>query len=226
MSKHEGMAKVVEGHKHFSKNVYPDHRELFDNLKDKQTPQVLFITCSDSRIDPALITQTHPGDLFVCRNIGNIVPAHGETGGGGGVAAVLEYAVLALKVKHIIVCGHSDCGAMKALKTPDSPALAAMPSVQGWLRNAEPAVGMARSGHSNPTGDNLTKALIQENVRLQLQHLRTHRVVASGVAEGSLQVHGWVYDIGGGSVAALDEAGREFHPLSAANVARETAGRT
>ncbi len=211
MSTHKGIAKVVEGHKHFSKKVYSDHRELFDSLKDKQTPEVLFITCSDSRIDPALITQTHPGDLFVCRNIGNIVPAYGTT---DGIAAVLEYAILALKVKHIIVCGHSDCGAMKALKAPDSPALAAMPSVTSWLRHAEPAVGMARSGHNNPTGDDLTRALIQENVRLQLQHLRGHRVVAAGVSEGSLDLHGWVYDIGSGVVTALDEGGGTFHALS------------
>ena len=79
---HEGFQQVIDGHRHFSEEVYPEHRELFDELKDKQNPQVLFITCSDSRVDPALITQTHPGDLFVCRNIGNIVPASGEMLGG------------------------------------------------------------------------------------------------------------------------------------------------
>ena len=221
MSKHKGMAKLVHGHKQFNEAVYPDHRELFDTLKDKQTPEVLFITCSDSRIDPALITQTHPGDLFVCRNVGNIVPAGEET--TSGVAAVVEYAVVALKVKHIVVCGHSDCGAMKALKTPDSPALASMPSVQGWLRHAEPAMGMARSGHGNPSGDDLTQALIQENVRLQLQHLKSYRVVAAGLAEKRLELHGWVYNIGSGSVAALDDTGRNFQQLALSIAAEEIA---
>ena len=105
MSDSDGFAKLIEGYRHFSEEIYPEHRELFDELKNKQNPQVLFITCADSRIDPSLITQTDPGDLFVCRNIGNIVPAYGEM--LGGVSAVVEYAVEALKVRHVIVCGHS-----------------------------------------------------------------------------------------------------------------------
>ena len=212
MSANDGIAKVVAGYRHFTEQVFPEHRELFDELANKQAPQVLFITCADSRIDPSLITQTVPGELFVCRNIGNIVPAHGET--MGGVSAVIEYAVVALKVRHIIICGHSDCGAMKALKNPDAPALAAMPSVKGWLRHAEAAVGMARSNHGQPTGDDLTWALIRENVQLQLQHLRTHRVVAQGLSDGSLKVHGWVYNIGKGTIEDFDAGKRQFVPLS------------
>lgn len=208
---HEGIANLTDGYQHFRKEVYPKHRDLFDQLKDKQHPQVLFITCSDSRIDPALITQTHPGDLFVCRNIGNIVPAAGDP--AGAVDAVLEYAILALKVRHIIVCGHSDCGAMKALKALDAPGLASMPSVKSWLRHAEPAIGMARANHSNPTGDELTRALIRENVRLQLQHLRNHHAVAAAISQKTLDLHGWVYDIGNGVVTALDEATNDFKPL-------------
>lgn len=212
MTEHDGLRNLIDGHKHFSKEVYPKHRDLFDQLKEQQHPQVLFITCSDSRIDPALITQTHPGDLFVCRNIGNIVPAAGEA--AGGVDAVLEYSILALKVRHIIVCGHSDCGAMKALKALDAPALASMPGVKAWLRNAEPAIGMARANHGNPSGDDLTRALIRENVRLQLQHLRSQRVVAAAISQKSLDLHGWVYDIGTGVVAALDEPKGDFKPLA------------
>ena len=211
MSSNAGIAKVIQGHGHFQEKGYSARRDLFDHLKDKQHPEVLFITCSDSRIDPALITNTDPGDLFVCRNIGNIVPAYGDA--AGGVAAVLEYAIVALKVKDIIVCGHSDCGAMKALKTPDSPALSAMPAVQGWLRNAEPAISMARSSGGNPSGDELTRALIRKNVELQLQHLRGHRVVAAGLAAGQLSLHGWVYDIGNGQVEVLDEARHSFAAL-------------
>ena len=114
MLENGGIAKVIEGYRHFSEEVYPEHRELFEQLRNKQNPEVLFITCADSRIDPSLITHTDPGDLFICRNIGNIVPAYGEM--MGGVSAVVEYAVMALKVTDIIVCGHSDCGAMKALR--------------------------------------------------------------------------------------------------------------
>ena len=211
MSEHDGIAKVIEGYRHFSEQVYPEHRELFEQLRNKQAPQILFITCSDSRIDPALITQSSPGDLFVCRNIGNIVPASGEA--AGGVDAVLEYSILALKVRHIIVCGHSDCGAMKALKALDAPGLASMPSVKSWLRNAEPAIGMARANHGNPS-DDLTLALIRENVRLQLQHLRNHRVVAAAISQKLIALHGWVYDIGDGVVSALDESKGDFKPLA------------
>lgn len=211
MSENDSISKVIEGYQHFSKEVYPKHRDLFDRLKDQQHPQVLFITCSDSRIDPALITQTHPGSLFVCRNIGNIVPAAPDS--ASGVDAVLEYAILALKVRHIIVCGHSDCGAMKALRALDAPGLTSMPGVKSWLRNAEPAIGMARANYSNPAGDELTRALIRENVRLQLQHLRNHRAVAPAISQKTLDLHGWVYDIGDGAVSALDEASGTFRPL-------------
>src|ERR1700709_2647079 len=136
MSENDGIAKVIEGYRHFSKEIYPEHRELFEQLRNKQNPQVLFITCADSRIDPSLITHTEPGDLFVCRNIGNIVPAYGEM--MGGVSAVVEYAVVALGVSDIVVCGHSNCGAMAGLLR-DPAKLDAMPTVRSWLRNAHAA---------------------------------------------------------------------------------------
>jgi carbonic anhydrase len=212
MSEHDGFAKIIEGYRHFSEEVYPEHRELFDELRNKQNPQVLFITCADSRIDPSLITQTDPGDLFICRNIGNIVPAYGEM--LGGVSAVVEYAVMALKVREIIVCGHSDCGAMKALKNPDSPSLAAMPTVKSWLRNAEAALSVAKVKHGDLSADEMTRALIEENVLLQIQHLRTHPAVAAGLAADTVRLHGWIYNIGEGKVSALDEAGRVWQPLA------------
>jgi carbonic anhydrase len=198
----------VEGYQRFHQEAYPKRRELFERLKDKQMPQVLFITCSDSRIDPALVTQTEPGELFVCRNIGNIVPADSDA--AGGVNAVLEYAILALKVRHIVVCGHSDCGAMKALKDLDAPGLKGMPSVRKWLRHAEPAVAMAKKG--NPA--DLTHALIRENVRLQLQHIQRHAAVAPGLADGTIQLHGWVYDIGKGQAETVDQASGSWRPLA------------
>ena len=211
MSESDGIAKVIEGYRHFSEEVYPEHRELFEQLRNKQNPQVLFITCADSRIDPSLITHTDPGDLFICRNIGNIVPAYGEM--MGGVSAVVEYAVIALKVTDIIVCGHSDCGAMKALRDPDSPSLAAMPTVKSWLRNADAALGVVRAKYPNTSGDHMTRALIEENVLLQLQHLRTHPGVAGGLATRTVRLHGWIYNIGNGRVLAFDEETQEFAPV-------------
>jgi carbonic anhydrase len=211
MSENDGIAKVIEGYRHFSEEIYPEHRELFEQLRNKQNPQVLFITCADSRVDPTLITHTEPGDLFICRNIGNIVPAYGEM--MGGVSAVVEYAVIALKVTDIIVCGHSDCGAMKAMRDPDAPSLAAMPTVKSWLRNADAALGVVRAKYPNTSGDHMTRALIEENVLLQLQHLRTHPAVAAGIAAGTVRLHGWIYNIGNGRVVVFNEATQEFAPI-------------
>jgi carbonic anhydrase len=211
MSEQDGMSKVIEGYRHFSEEIFPEHRELFDELRDQQNPQVLFITCADSRIDPSLITHSVPGELFICRNIGNIIPAYGQM--LGGVSAVVEYAVVGLKVSEIIVCGHSDCGAMKALKNPDTPLLAAMPTVKAWLRNAEAALGVVRATDPEASGDHLLRVLTEENVLLQLQHLRTHPGVAAGLATGKVRLHGWIYNIGEGRVDAFDEATRQFCPI-------------
>jgi carbonic anhydrase len=211
VSENDGIAKVVEGYMRFREEVYPEHRELFDQLKNQQSPQVLFITCADSRIDPSLITHTDPGDLFISRNIGNIVPAYGEM--MGGVSAVVEYAVMALSVKDIIVCGHTDCGAMKALRNPDAASLAAMPTVQSWLRNAHAALSVARAKQPDAEGEELTHLLVEENVLLQLQHLRTHPSVAAGIARGNLRLHGCVYNIGNGRMDVFDDGAQKFVPI-------------
>lgn len=211
MAKPDGIAKLIEGYRHFSEEIYPERQELFDQLRDKQNPQVLFVTCADSRIDPCLITNTVPGELFICRNIGNIVPAYGEM--PGGVTAVVEYAVVGLKVTDIVVCGHSDCGGMKALRNVDAPSLSGMPTVKAWLRNAEAALGVVRAIEPDASGDRLLRALTEENVLLQLQHLRTHPGVAAGLATQKLRLHGWIYNIGDGQVDVFDEQTRRFHPI-------------
>jgi carbonic anhydrase len=202
---------LLKGVEEFSQHVFPGTEDLFKSLAHGQTPHTLFITCADSRVSPEMITQTRPGELFVCRNIGNIVPAYGEM--LGGVSAVVEYAVMALNVRQIVVCGHTDCGAMKGLAS-GSEAVANMPTVQAWLRNAEAArsVVLARQVENHE----LVQAMVEENIRLQLTHLRTHPAVAAHLAQGQLKVQGWVYDIGHGKVSVYDDEEGQFETIEEA----------
>ncbi|MDR5757169.1 carbonic anhydrase [Caballeronia sp. LZ035] len=204
---------LLQGVDDFGRHVFPDSEALFKSLARRQTPHTLFITCADSRVSPEMITQTRPGELFVCRNIGNIVPAYGEM--LGGVSAVVEYAVLALNVRQIVICGHSDCGAMKGLASGATIA-EEMPTVHAWLRNAEAArsVVMARKLEE----ERIVQAMVEENIRLQLTHLRTHPAVAGQLALGKIQVQGWVYDIGRGKVSVYDEADSKFETLEQARL--------
>ncbi|MDP9096078.1 MAG: carbonic anhydrase [Pseudomonadota bacterium] len=205
---------LLEGVAKFSSSVFPQRRDQFARLAAGQQPHTLFITCADSRIVPEMITQTNPGDMFVCRNIGNIVPAYGEM--MGGVSAIVEYAVVALGVSHIVVCGHSDCGAMKGLLSADDPTLRRMPTVGSWLRNAEAARSVVDALHPDLEGAAKVQALVEQNIRLQMQHLRTHPTVAARTAEGALKLHGWVYDIENGGVMTLDETGGAPQPIGRA----------
>ena len=123
------MKNFIDGFIRFKRDVFPKRKQLFERLAGAQSPEALFITCADSRIVPDLIMQTEPGDLFICRNAGNIVPPYGEV--QGGVSATIEYAVAVLNVSHIIVCGHTDCGAMKGILKPET--LDELPTVKSWL---------------------------------------------------------------------------------------------
>lgn len=169
----------------------------------------MFITCADSRIVPELITQTAPGDLFVTRNVGNVVPPYGQM--NGGVSTAIEYAVLALGVQHIIICGHSDCGAMRAVLNPDS--LDKMPTVKAWLRHAEVARTMVHDNCNCADERESMHVVTEENVIAQLQHLRTHPSVASRIASGHLFIHGWVYNIETSEIKAYDADRSDFLPL-------------
>ncbi|MDT7952138.1 MAG: carbonic anhydrase [Acetobacteraceae bacterium] len=206
--------QLLEGVSRFRDSVFPERRGQFAKLASGQHPHTLFITCADSRVVPEMITQTDPGDMFVCRNIGNIVPAYGEM--LGGVSAIIEYACVALGVSHIVICGHSDCGAMKGLLQADDPTLRRMPTVSSWLRNAEAARSVVEALQPDLAGPGKVQALVEQNIRLQLQHLRTHPSVAARVADGSLKLHGWLYDIENGAVTTMDEAGGPPQPLGAA----------
>jgi len=210
------IGRLAAGVKAFREQAFPKRRELFKQLANRQTPQTLFIACADSRVVPELITQTDPGELFVCRNIGNIVPAYGEMLGGG--SAVVEYACTALEVTDIVICGHSDCGAMKALLTPDAPLLRSMPTVASWLRNADAARSVVAATRPDLAGPALVQALVEQNVRTQLGHLRTHPAVAGRLATGQLALHGWVYGIETGSISAASGEDGDFAPLGSTDI--------
>ncbi|GAN60436.1 carbonic anhydrase [Acetobacter cibinongensis] len=201
------LISLLRGVEHFNTEVFPAKESLFAGLADGQSPGALFIACADSRINPNLITQTEPGDLFILRNIGNIVPAYGEM--LGGVSSAIEYAVLGLGVSAIIVCGHSDCGAMKALMAPEKAGLDKMPTVASWLRNAEAARASLGDFNAEDAGPATVRSLSEQNVLLQIAHLRTHPAVAAGLARGTLYLQGWFYDIGSGVISILDEQSRK-----------------
>jgi carbonic anhydrase len=206
----EVLEQLKAGVRRFQTQVYPQRAEMYAQAaSEPQKPHTLFITCADSRIDPNEITSTGPGEVFVTRNIGNMVPAYGEM--LGGVSAVIEFAVSGLGVRHIAVCGHSDCGAMKALLDPES--VAKMPTVKSWLKNAHAALSVAETLHERLPDRDLMQELTEQNVLLQLQHLKTHPSVAAAMAAGELTLSGWVYEIGSGVVRMAADGSHIFKAL-------------
>lgn len=203
------MKRLIDGALRFQGEVYHEHRDLFRELATSQQPEALLITCSDSRVVPDLIVQAKPGDVFICRNAGNIAPPYSDV--NGGVTATIEYAVSVLNVRHIIVCGHSDCGAMKALLHPEK--LQGLPSVKSWLHHASRAEVVVRENHPELDEAARIEALIEENVLAQLDNLRTHPCVASRLKAGALTLHGWVYDIESGQIRVSTNQSA-FLPLS------------
>ncbi|MEM5343122.1 carbonic anhydrase [Paraburkholderia azotifigens] len=203
------MQDIVDGFLKFQRDVFPARKELFRKLASSQTPRTLFISCSDSRMVPELVTQREPGDLFVIRNAGNIVPSFGPE--PGGVSATVEYAVAALGVTDVVICGHSDCGAMTAVAT--CKCLDHMPAVANWLRYADSAK-LVNESREHASERERVDSMVRENVIAQLNNLKTHPSVALALAQGRLKLHGWVYDIESGSIDALDSATRQFVSLS------------
>jgi carbonic anhydrase len=208
------MKRLLEGYAKFRREVFPQWKDRFHLLAELQRPETLLITCADSRVVPTMIFQAEPGEMFLCRTAGNVVPPHGYM--PGGVSATVEYAVEVLNVRHVVVCGHSDCGAVKAMF--DQKDMTRLPLTAKWLGLMEPAwkyldPACGSDGHSRYTG------LIYANVVAQLQHLKTHPEVARRLADGNLQLHGWYYDILSGRVEAYDENQRRFRPLEEAAAA-------
>lgn len=205
------MKEIIQGVQNFRENVFGSASELFKELASGQNPKAMFITCSDSRVVPTLFTQTKPGDLFEYRNAGNLIPPYGES--NGGEAGAIELAVDELSVETIIVCGHSDCGAMKLLLNPE--AQRELPEMGKWLRYAQPTLKALEKYDDSMTGDDLVMAAVEENVLVQLKNLQTYPFVAKAIEAGKLNLQGWVYHIHTGNVFSYNPDTRAFEPIHA-----------
>ena len=212
------MKKLLQGIAEFRRKRPPDHAEKFSRLALAQNPDALLICCADSRVAPNVFASVEPGDLLVVRNVGNLVPPHAEvTGprGGASVAAAIELAFHALHVRDMIVCGHSECAAMRALASGRRPEHA--PHLNVWLRHGEPALqGLGAAPSGVPPHDHLS----QRNVLLQLEHLRSYPFVREAEAAKRLRLHAWWFDIRRAEVLDHDAAAGGFVPLDDARVAR------
>lgn len=202
------MDQIIRGVHQFQQQVVAPKKDFYKMLAEKQqTPHALFITCADSRVEPNTITQTEPGTLFTLRNAGNIIPPHGAANGGEG--ATIEYAIAVLGVRNIIVCGHSQCGAMKALlNTNDN-----LPAVSQWFKHAEATRCIARERYGHLSGDAFLRAITEENVLVQLNNLSTHPFVTARMARRELKLYGWYYEIETGDVFQYDQESGRFLPL-------------
>jgi carbonic anhydrase len=201
--------KLIQGIHEFQEEDFRPLQGLFESLVHGQNPETLFITCSDSRIDPNLLTKSQPGDLFILRNAGNIIPPHSAQ--AGGETATIEFAVAGLGVKDIIICGHSHCGAVKGLLDPAQ--IADLPAVSQWLSHAEATKRIIEDNYADLSPEDRITAAIEENVLVQLENLRTLPCVKSRLVKGDLRLHGWVYKIESGDVFAYDRMDGQFVPL-------------
>jgi carbonic anhydrase len=200
------MKAIIEGVRSFREHGFKENQELFQVLAHGQSPRYLLITCADSRVVPNLITGLGPGDIFTIRNAGNIVPP--PSAGPSGEAAAIEFAVVELKVKHIIICGHSHCGAMTSLLHRET--LEKLPSVAGFLLYADQARRTVKARYPRLEGEELVTHVVKENVLVQLNHLRSTSAVSAAIRRGELQVHGWVFMIETGVVLAYDTISKQF----------------
>jgi carbonic anhydrase len=206
------MDQLLTGIHQFRTNVFQHERDFFETLVSGQSPSALFISCSDSRVDPSIITQSQLGELFVLRNAGNIVPCHGAS--NGGEPATIEYAVTALGVKDIIVCGHSGCGALHAMLHPEN--MTNLPLVRGWLNHAEATRLIITENYSKNdlSGDELLNIAVREHVLVQIENLQTHPSVAVKLQRGELTLHGWVYQMETGEILAYSTNDNAFVSLT------------
>ncbi len=206
------MKKLYKGIHEFQESYFKKEKDFFKRLSKDQTPETLFITCSDSRVDPNLVTQSRPGDIFIVRNVGNIVPPYDAMKGDNSVAAALEFAVLGLNVRDIIICGHSMCGALQALYK-DEKELENMPHLNDWLQLAVPVRKMVERYNTNITSKSRQRITEEKNVLYQLHNVQTYPCVNQAVKDGKLHLHGWYYDIGTGDVYTYKPSSDSFERI-------------
>ena len=208
------MQRLIEGVHKFQKDEFGNYRKLFRKLsREGQNPHTLFITCSDSRVLAELITQSQPGDLFVVKNVGNIVPPANVRGDTNSTAAAIEFAVETLRVNDIVVCGHSQCGAISAL-LDKKPVSDTTPHLRDWLKLATPVLETVKkdSAHLHDTGER-EAAAAEENVLFALDNLHSYACVQERLMDGSLRLHGWFFKIATAELFAFDPDARQFSPL-------------
>lgn len=211
MKSQEALARIANGVAKFQREIFPAQKALFNHLRREQHPIATFFTCADSRINPNLLLQAEPGEIFTERTPGNIVPKYSDH--VGGVTASMEYAVLALKVPLIIICGHTYCGVMQALL--ESEQTNGMPALQSWMRHALAARDRLLRDHPDAPREEKLRWITEYNVLTQIENLRTHPAVEAALAKGELEIRGWVYDIGQGEVSVADPQTGQFNPLRA-----------
>ena len=207
------MDRLYKGIWNFQRSYFREEEDFFRRLTTGQSPEVLFITCADSRVDPNLVTQSRPGELFIVRNVGNIIPPYAAIKDKNSVAAAIEFAVLKLPVKDIIVCGHSNCGAMQAL-TAQEHELRGMPHLQDWLHLADPVKDIIMNHYADATDEIRQRVTEEENVLLQLHNMQTYPFVRKALEENALRLHGWYYNIGTGSIYSYNSEDDVFQIIS------------
>jgi carbonic anhydrase len=208
------MQQLIEGVHKFRSGEFGNYRKLFRKLSQEgQNPHTLFITCSDSRVLAELITQSKPGDLFVVKNVGNIVPTASVRGDTNSTAAAIEFAVENLRVSDIVICGHSQCGAISAMLA-ENPVSANTPHLRDWLNLAAPVLETLKKNYAHlhdPRARELAAA--QENVLFALDNLHSYPCVQEHLMHGSLRLHGWFFKIATAELFAYDPETRQFAPL-------------
>ncbi len=209
MRSHEALAKIISGVERFQREVFPARRKQFEELGHGQQPIAMFFTCADSRVVPSLLMQTEPGEVFTERTPGNIVPRYSDH--VGGVTASVEFAIQVLRVPLLIVCGHTDCGVIKALLEPEKAA--GMPALQSWMRHSLPARERLLRDNPSASRDEKLRLLTEYNVLTQLDNLKTHPAVEARLAHGEIEIYGWVYEIATGSVFTAEAETGSFQKL-------------
>lgn len=208
------LKNLIEGNDYFVKNKFPDmEEELQELVKHGQRPEVMFIGCSDSRVTPDLMLRSKPGEIFILRNVGNFVPPFKYDEDFHGSAAAIEYAVAVLKVKHIIVCGHSHCGACKSLYE-EIPENNSFIHIKTWLKLGNKAKETTLKKGNFKTEEEMYRETERNSIVHQLNNLFTYPDVEKLYNEGKLQIHGWYYNIATGQIEYYDKKSDDYKPLS------------